>query len=90
MDNNIKDYGEIRITDRKKIILTGVKKLVSYNPEEFIMESNLGTINLKGKALEIIKLDTVDQILSIKGSFNSLSYSDINKKGESIISRLFK
>ena len=84
-------YGEIKIVDRKKISLTGVKKLVSFNPEEFLIETTLGILLLKGQDLEIIKLDTTDGILSIKGRINNLNYMDSNKKGESsLIARLFK
>ena len=94
MDNNIvvnNKYGEIKIVDRKKISLSGIKKIVSFNPEEFLIESTLGVILLKGEELEIIKLDTNDGLLSIKGIFNSINYMDSNKKdNQSIISRLFK
>ena len=84
-------YGEIKITDRKRVSLTGVKKLVSFNPEEFLIETTLGVILLKGQELEIIKLDTTDGILSIKGRINILNYMDSNKNKEtSIIARLFK
>ena len=84
-------YGEIKITDRKRINLTGVKKLVSFNPEEFLIETTLGVILLKGQDLEIVKLDTTDGILSIKGRINNLSYMDSSKNKESsIIARLFK
>ncbi|MBR1417171.1 MAG: sporulation protein YabP [Bacilli bacterium] len=92
MDNNInKEYGEIKVTDRKKTTLSGVKKLVSFNPEEFLIETTLGVILLKGSELEIVKLDTVDGILSIKGRVNSINYMDANKKSDtSLIARLFK
>lgn len=84
-------YGEIKIVDRKRINLSGIKKIVSFNPEEFLIESTLGIILLKGEDLEIIKLDTTDGILSIKGRFNSINYMDSNKNKESsIIARLFK
>ena len=86
-ENNL--YGEIKITDRKKAMLTGIKKIISFNPEEFIIDSLLGGIKLLGKNLEIIKLDTNDGILSIKGNIDSISYSN-NKVKESIFERLFK
>ena len=92
-NNNLvsNQYGEIKIIDRKKISLSGIKKLVSFNPEEFLIESNLGVILLKGQDLEILKLDTTDGILSIKGRINSLTYMDSSKKSEnSLIARLFK
>ena len=92
-NNNLvsNQYGEIKIVDRKRINLSGVKKLVSFNPEEFLIETTLGVILLKGQDLEIIKLDTTDGILSIKGRINSLNYMDANKKSDtSLIARLFK
>ena len=84
-------YGEIRITDRKKISLTGIKKLVSFNPEEFLMETRLGLLLLKGNNLEIIKLDTLEGILTIKGIINFLNYVESsNKKESSLLAKLFK
>ena len=53
----------------------------------------MGFIIIKGKELEIIKLDTYQGVVSIKGTFNSLNYMEsINKKEkeESIFSKLFK
>ena len=88
MNNNL--YSDIKICDRKKVSLTGVKKVVNFNSEEFYLETTLGDVSIKGSELEILKLDTVDQILSIKGKFNSLIYMDSNKKEISFISRLFK
>lgn len=87
----VNQYGEIKIVDRKKITLTGVKKLVSFNPEEFLMETSLGILLLKGSGLELLKLDTGEGVLSIKGKMDSLDYMDGTKKKEnSLIARLFK
>ena len=75
----------------KKINLTGIKKVVNFNPEEFLIESRLGVILLKGSSLEIVKLDVSEGILMLKGRVDSLSYMDGNTKNkESFISRLFK
>ena len=84
--------GEIKIIDRKKINLTGIKKLVSFNPEEFLMETTLGVLALKGSSLEIIKLDTVEGILAIKGMVNSLNYieNNIKNRDNSLLAKLFR
>ena len=87
---SIKEYGEIKIIDRKRITLTGVRKLISFNNKEFVIDSKLGLIVLKGDDLELLKLDTSDGNLSIKGRIDSLSYMDETKKEISFISRLFK
>lgn len=84
--------GDIKITDRKKISLTGIKKLVSFNPEEFLMQTTLGALVIKGSNLEVIKLDTMEGILAIKGKLNSLSYLDRDNKSKenSLWAKLFK
>ena len=52
----------------------------------------MGFIIVKGEDLELVKLDTLQGNVSIKGTVNALYYAeDINKKKEdSIFNRLFK
>ena len=83
---------EIKVVDRQKISLTGVKKLVSFDPEEFLMDTTLGPLVLKGSNLEIVKLDTLAGNLNIRGKVNSISYldgRDIKNKGN-VLTKLFK
>lgn len=80
----------ITINERKNIIISGIKKIDSFDKEEFLLESTMGNIIIKGSELEIIKLDTYQGNVSIKGIINSVSYTDINKKEESVFSKLFK
>ena len=93
MDKDIVNYNHsITLNERKNIIVTGVKKIESFDKEEFLLETNMGFIIIKGKELEIVKLDTYQGVVSIKGTFNSLNYMENNKKEkeESIFNRLFK
>ena len=83
----------ITINEIKNIVITGVKKIDSFDDEEFLLETNMGYIIIKGKDLEIIKLDTYQGNISIKGKINSLNYvENLNKKDkeDSIIGKLFK
>lgn len=87
-----KDHS-ISISERKNIILTGVKKIDSFDNEEFLLETNMGYIVIKGNDLEIVKLDTYQGNVSIKGKLNSLTYMESSNKKEkedSILSKLFK
>lgn len=88
------NYGshEIKVVDRGIISLSGIKKINSFDNEEFLMESNMGMILLKGEKLEIIKLDTHDGNVKIKGKLNSFTYIENIKKQkeESLIAKLFK
>lgn len=83
---------EIKVVDRGIISLSGIKKINSFDNEEFLMESNMGMILLKGEKLEIIKLDTHDGNVKIKGKLNSFTYIENIKKQkeESLIAKLFK
>ena len=77
----------VTISDR------GVKKIESFDNEEFLMETNMGYIVLKGEELEIIKLDTYQGNVSIKGKVNSLTYMEsLSKKNkeDGVFNKLFK
>lgn len=83
----------ITLAERKNIVVTGVKKIESFDSEEFLMDTTLGFLHIKGSELEIIKLDTYQGNVSIKGKIDSLMYMDngINKsKEETFLSKLFK
>ena len=96
MDKEKADFiasNQLVLTERKTLTLNGVKKIESFDNEEFLLDTNLGYLIIKGETLEIIKLDTYKGNVAIKGKVNSLSYIDQLEKGknkESVISRLFK
>ena len=83
----------ITLSTRKNINITGVKKIENFDENEFLLETNMGYLMIKGENLEIIKLDTYQGDVAIKGKFDSLNYLENNKKQqkqESVFSKLFK
>ena len=83
----------LTIAERNSIVISGVKKIESFDNEEFLMETTLGFLVIKGSDLEIIKLDTYQGNVSIKGRIDSLIYLDeVSKKDKenSLLSKLFK
>ncbi len=82
----------ITINERKNIIITGVKKIDNFDENEFFMETSMGNITLKGEDLEIIKLDTYQGNVSIKGKVDSLTYTEEGNKEKDggLLSKLFK
>lgn len=93
MDKNIEDNNNhlINIIGRKNIVLTGIKKINTFDDEEFYVDSIMGKIIIKGEKLELIKMDTFQGNLSIKGKIIAINYlEDKSIKAENIISRLFK
>lgn len=80
----------IKLNDRKNIIISGIKKINSFDEKEFDLDSIMGNIIIKGENLEMIKLDTIEGNVSIKGQINSFFYSDTAQKDNSILMKLFK
>ena len=83
----------INISGRKSITLTGVKKIENFDDEEFLMETIMGFLIVKGEGLELIKLDTMQGNVSIKGIIKGLTYvEDVKQKDkeQGIFNRLFK
>ena len=85
------DTQEISIKERENINISGVKKIVSFDDEVFLLETTYGPLEIKGSNLEIIKLDTFQGIILIKGVINSLAYLvEEGKKEKGMLSKLFK
>lgn len=80
----------IKLNDRKSIVISGIKRIISFDDKEFNLESIMGNIIIKGENLEMVKLDTIEGNVSIKGKVNSFSYTDIRAKEDSLIAKLFK
>ena len=83
---------ELKMIDRGILTLTGINKIDSFDNEEFLLESNMGHLHIKGEQLELVKLDTHDGNVKIKGKVNSIIYLENHKKEkeESILTKLFK
>ena len=93
-DHTINNYNHsITVLERKNILVTGVKKIESFDDTEFLMDTVMGYLAIKGEELELLKLDTMQGSVSIKGLLKSLAYLDENMKKDkesSLIGRLFK
>ena len=84
---------EVKLFDRKEILLTGIKRIVSFDSVEFLLETTMGMLLIKGSGLDIVVLDTHNGHVELKGKVNSLEYLDNNKKkghDNSFIARLFQ
>lgn len=82
----------IIVKERQNISISGVAKIISFDNEEFLLETTLGPLGIKGKELEIIKLDTYEGLITIKGIIDGFTYLDSpkEKQKDSVIMRLFK
>ncbi|MBV1816699.1 sporulation protein YabP [Clostridium cochlearium] len=86
------DRSTLKIENRKKIFLDGVLDVISFNEEQIILNTNLGTLHIKGEELKMSKLDVQNGDVVINGTINSCIYlNKENKRNkEKLLSKLFK
>ena len=91
--SNISGYNHsISLLERKTLVITGVKKIDNFDNLQFLLDTTLGYLLVKGENLELIKLDTLSGNVTIKGDVNSMDYIVENtkkNKDDSILGRLF-
>lgn len=78
----------VKIIDKKRCEVTGVKKLEAFDEKQFYFETILGYAEIKGKKMALVNLDSTNGVLLIDGIIDSFSY--VQKKGESLWDKLFK
>lgn len=71
---NISLNHSVVLNERKNINITGVKKIENFDNEEFLMETNMGYIVIKGEELEIV--DEIEKL--------DKEYRDIKKQGDDL------
>lgn len=91
MNVNIKPEQELILKNREVLTINGVKKVESLNTYEFIVDTNLGKIQIKGNNLEMSALDIDKGTLNISGKIDSIEYSNKTvQKQKGFVAKLFK
>ena len=77
------------MTNRSGMSVTGVSDVEEFSDDKIVIKTNMGTLVVKGKKLNVNTLDTESGELRLTGEFKMCEYSDTVKKG-SMFSGLFK
>jgi len=90
MEDEIKS--NLLLDSRKKLQLTGVLEVVSFDDGRIILNTKIGTLDIKGDSLKVNKLDVQNGEVIINGRINSMNYNDknVSKNKENIIKKLFQ
>lgn len=83
---------DLRMNNRKALDITGVKNVESFDSEEFLLQTELGHLTIRGQNLHIKNLSLEEGILSIEGLVHSLMYLNPGSqaKNKSLLGKLFK
>lgn len=86
-----KTHHSIIMENRKKLTITGVSDIDSFNEQCVIAITSIGTLTIKGSELHVGKLNIESGDLNIDGHIDSLIYSNTaDRKGGSVFKGLFK
>lgn len=80
------------LESRTKLNASGVIDVLSFDDQIVLIETELGLLTVKGENLRINKLNLDNSELIIEGEISSMSYSDreYEKKGTSLLGKIFK
>lgn len=83
---------DVIMRGRKLLDITGVKQVESFDNEEFLLETVMGFLAIKGQNLQMKNLDVDKGIVSIKGKVFDLVYLDEQhgEKAKGFFSKLFR
>ncbi|MBM4765304.1 sporulation protein YabP [Bacillus sp. B15-48] len=89
--NNVPDH-DVIMRGRRTLEISGVKQVESFDNEEFLLETVMGFLAIKGQNLQMKNLDVDKGIVSIKGKVFDLVYLDEQhgEKAKGFFSKLFK
>ena len=82
----------LSLENRKKLLLSGVEEIVSFQDEKISLNTVLGNLTIKGSNLKMSKLDVQSGEVIVSGVISSMIYNEKNNKvtKESIVKKLFK
>ncbi|APC46763.1 sporulation protein YabP [Virgibacillus halodenitrificans] len=81
----------VKMNNRRNLEITGVKEVDSFDNEEFLLETVMGYLIIRGQNLQLKNLDVGEGNVTIKGKVYELSYVDEQQeKAKGFFSKLFR
>lgn len=87
------DQHVLSISNREAVNVDGVLEMISFDDQEIILNTDLGTLTLKGEELHIKTLNLDVGTLEVEGLINAVSYGPkkaAKGKGKGLIDRLLR
>ncbi|WP_227939119.1 sporulation protein YabP [Alkalihalobacillus deserti] len=83
---------DVILKARRQLDITGVKQVESFDNEEFLLETVMGFLSVRGQNLHMKNLNVEQGIVSIEGKVYDLIYLDQNQqdKTKGFFGKLFK
>lgn len=80
----------VSMEDRKKITLTGVRDVDSFDEQTITLVTDFGELSLRGTELHIGKLSTDSGEMTVEGKIDALIYSEDAPRQSGFFGRVFR
>ena len=84
------NFHNVIIEERKRVFISGVRDVDSFDENAVRAYGDLGEIIIKGEGLHIENLSVESGELLIDGKINSVEYFEETKSGKGILHKIFK
>lgn len=83
---------QFTLVGREHLTLDGARQVISFSPEEILLETVAGAMAIKGEELHIQQLNLDEGRMTVAGIFTSLAYSgeNLSKRSKSLLGRLLR
>ena len=83
---------QFTLAGRTHLALDGAQEVISFSPEEILIETVAGALVIKGENLHIQQLNLDEGRMVVDGAFTSLAYmgEGFGKKGKTLLGRLLR
>ncbi len=72
---------DLTLRGRQKLILTGVTEVVSFEESGAVLNTELGTLLVQGRDLQLKNLSTDAGQLAVEGTVSALAYEEPRPRG---------
>ena len=72
-------FHHVMMKDRKSVELTGIKTIESFDSTEFLIDTTLGFLNIKGEGLNLASYNQEKGEVTIKGTIDVIQYVENRK-----------
>ena len=82
----------LALENRKKLTINGVIEVINFNESQILLNTDVGTMIIRGQELKMNKLDVQNGDVVIAGKLDSFVYTNDKSKAkkDTIMSRLFR
>ncbi len=88
--NNQKRIHNLVIENRKKMTVSAVTDVDSFDEQMIVMYTDMGQLSIKGENLHINKLSVESGDIEIEGTIYALVYSNNTQNKGNFLSKLFR